>query len=250
MIRKWETMCSKFLENEENIKVTNEELAETQNIDGQGTFLKHQKSNGVELNDDEERLIGESELYQTSNLENLSNAGLGGFRLTNLNQNLGNLKLSDGNPNNLNFNHDQDVLSYIKETQNLTGKGNHGVTWTAEVIADLVHARSEARRRKREWEIWATKKYGGIGIAYNNPNIHYKKVDEMFKEEWSKLRPDLSSLSVWTLVSYARKYDALKKQLIVDNSQVEESGEQKVPRFGYRRDVTSNNFGSQRFALL
>jgi hypothetical protein len=50
------------------------------------------------------------------------------------------------------------------------------------VIADLVNARSEARRRKREWEIWATKKYGGIGIAYNNPNIHYQKVDEMFKE--------------------------------------------------------------------
>ena len=238
VIKKWKVLCSTFLENEENIKVTNEELDATLKIDGQVMPLKGE----MELTEDDDRLLAPNEL--NSNIEQLNNAGLGGFRLTNLNQNLGNLKLNDGNPNNLNFNRDQDVLAYIKETQNLTGKGNHGVTWTADVIADLVHARSEARRRKREWEIWATKKYGGIGIAYNNPNIHYKKVDEMFKEEWSKLRPDLSSLSVWTLVSYARKYDALKKQLIVDNGQVEETGEQKIPRFGYRRDVTSNSTNS------
>ena len=227
-IQKWERMCNQFLVNEEGIEVINEESIDELKMD---IGLRLDENSGMEANELDQPH------QESSTTEGGNNVGLGGFRLTNLNQNLGNLKVADGNPKNLNFNKDQDVLAYIKETQNLTGKGNHGVTWTADVIADLVHARSEARRRKREWEIWATKKYGGIGIAYNNPNIHYQKVDEMFKEEWLKLRPDLSSLSVWTLVSYARKYDALKKQLIVDNGQVEDGGEQKVPRFGYRRDV-------------
>ena len=41
----------------------------------------------------------------------------------------------------------------------------------------------------------------------------------MFKQEWAKLRPQLANLSIWTLVSYARKYDTLKKQLLSDNGQ-------------------------------
>ncbi len=117
-----------------------------------------------------------------------------------------------------NFHDDEDVLSYIGEVQRL-GKGNHPITWTPDVIKDLIKARQLARSRKREWEAWATREYGGIGFAYNNPDVKNVKVDDMFKEEWCKLRPSMSSLSIWTLVSYARKYDNLKKQLIIDNGQ-------------------------------
>ena len=69
------------------------------------------------------------------------------------------------------------------------------------------------------WEEWAIRKYGGVGIAYNNPNVTFSKVDDMFKEEWAKRRPALANLSIWTLVSYARKFDSLKKQLIQDHNQ-------------------------------
>ncbi len=117
-----------------------------------------------------------------------------------------------------NFHDDEDVLGYIGEVQRL-GKGNHPITWTPDVIRDLIKARQLARARKREWEAWATKKFGGIGFAYNNPEVRNVKVDDMFKEEWCKLRPEMKSLSIWTLVSYARKYDNLKKQLIIDNGQ-------------------------------
>ena len=102
------------------------------------------------------------------------------------------------------------------------------------MIGDLVRARSEARRRKREWEAWATKKYGGVGVAYNNPNVQYEKVDEMFKQEWAKIRPGLANLSIWTLVSYARKYDTLKKQLLSDN------GQRFDPEFNQTTSVDEN----------
>jgi hypothetical protein len=49
------------------------------------------------------------------------------------------------------------------------------------VVADLIGARKEARRRKRVWEEWAIREYGGVGIAYNNPNVTFSKVDDMFK---------------------------------------------------------------------
>eukprot|EP00095_Tigriopus_kingsejongensis_P008318 snap_masked-scaffold871_size86487-processed-gene-0.14 protein:Tk08318 transcript:snap_masked-scaffold871_size86487-processed-gene-0.14-mRNA-1 annotation:"conserved hypothetical protein" len=117
-----------------------------------------------------------------------------------------------------NFNNDEDVLDYIKEVQNL-GKGGHAITWTPDVIRDLMKARGNAREQKRSWEQWATKEYGGVGYAYNNPEVKFKKVDDMFLEEWRKLRPNFAHLSIWTLVAYARKYDNLKKQLILDNNQ-------------------------------
>ena len=108
------------------------------------------------------------------------------------------------------------------------------------MIGDLVRARSEARRRKREWEAWATKKYGGVGVAYNNPNVQYEKVDEMFKQEWAKIRPGLANLSIWTLVSYARKYDTLKKQLLSDN------GQRFDPEFNQTTSVDENIGGPNR----
>ena len=52
------------------------------------------------------------------------------------------------------------------------------------MVADLIGARKEARRRKRVWEEWAIREYGGVGIAYNNPNVTFSKVDDMFKGKY------------------------------------------------------------------
>ena len=100
------------------------------------------------------------------------------------------------------FNKDENVLAYLGAMQktNSGGKGNQSITWTPEVVRDLMKARTEARRRKRVLEDWAVKKYGGVGIAYNMPNVKFTKVDDMFREEWIKIRPELSNLSIWTLV--------------------------------------------------
>ena len=95
---------------------------------------------------------------------------------------------------------DEDVLSYLKDQQSHS-KSHHNITWTPEVIADLIAARREARRRKRIWEEWAIREFGGVGIAYNNPNVTFSKVDDMFKEEWSKLRPKLANLSCLLVIS-------------------------------------------------
>ena len=53
----------------------------------------------------------------------------------------------------------------------------------------------------------------------------------MFKEEWSKLRPKLANLSIWTLVSYARKFDTLKKQLIQTHNQTYRGGDRRRKDF-------------------
>ena len=55
------------------------------------------------------------------------------------------------------------------------------------MVADLIGARKEARRRKRVWEEWAIREYGGVGIAYNNPNVTFSKVDDMFKGKVEKI---------------------------------------------------------------
>ena len=36
--------------------------------------------------------------------------------------------------------------------QQANSKSQHNITWTPEVIADLIDARKEARRRKKVWE--------------------------------------------------------------------------------------------------
>jgi hypothetical protein len=126
-----------------------------------------------------------------------------------------------------NFHKDDDVLAYIGDVQRMGAGGGAHITWTPEVIRDLIEARRVARSRKREWEAWATREFGGVGFAYNNPEVKTAKVDDMFKEEWAKLRPDMKNLSIWTLVSYARKYDNLKKQLIIDNGQQRENKQEE-----------------------
>lgn len=138
-----------------------------------------------------------------------------------------NIKMEyNGNVECRDYNKDEDVLSYMKDQQNAS-KSQHAITWTPDVVADLIEARREARRRKKVWETWAIKKYGGVGIAYNNPNVTFSKVDDMFKEEWAKRRPELANLSIWTLVSYARKFDTLKKQLILQHNQVYRGGDRR-----------------------
>ena len=125
-----------------------------------------------------------------------------------------------------NFHDDREVLSFIGELQRSGGKRGGSkytqpINWSPEVIADLLKARKIARKRKRDWEDWATREYGGIGAAYTNPDIKFLKIDDLFKEEWAKLRPDMAALSIWTLVAYARKYDNFKKMLITDHEQDE-----------------------------
>lgn len=112
-----------------------------------------------------------------------------------------------------NFHYDEDVLDYIREVQSLS-KGSQPVTWTPEVICDLMKARARARKRMRKLDNLASKKTGDRNVDVRKP-----KVDEMFLEEWQKLRPELSHFSIWTLWAYSRKYDNLKKQLISDHQQ-------------------------------
>merc|ERR1711962_1901449 len=61
----------------------------------------------------------------------------------------------------------------------------------------------------------------------------------MFKEEWAKRRPNLANLSIWTLVSYARKFDTMKKQLITTHNQVNRVGDRR--RKDFVEDIESSS---------
>ena len=54
---------------------------------------------------------------------------------------------------NRNFHNDADVLEYIEEIQHLGNKQPANLTWTPEVIGDLIEARRRARKRKAKWEV-------------------------------------------------------------------------------------------------
>ena len=54
---------------------------------------------------------------------------------------------------NRNFHNDADVLEYIAEIQKIGNKNTANLTWTPEVIGDLIEARRRARRRKAKWEV-------------------------------------------------------------------------------------------------
>ncbi len=76
--------------------------------------------------------------------------------------------------------------------------------------------------------------WGLKGITWNyvsNVSSLFFQVDDMFKEEWIRRRPTLSNLSIWTLVSYGRKFDTLKKQLIAENNQVNRVGDRRRKDF-------------------
>jgi hypothetical protein len=179
-------------------------------------------------------------------------------RLTSLSR-ISSIKMASNT--NRNFHNDADVLSYIAEIQQLGNKGgaNNTLTWTPEVIGHLIAARRTARKRKVEWEEWAAGKFGSVGAAYLNPEAKYTKVDELFKEEWCRLRPEMSSLSVWTLVAYARRFDNLKKQLIIDNDQghlapsskdTSAANEHSVPKSPWQRTLYYKNSCIPKFNLF
>ena len=195
-ISAWRSTCEQFCRNEENTQVIDEVEEE-----------KKRKKR-----EEKEKLLSAKKIEAASNIS--PHSGFSG-RLTSLSRHA-NLDVDNWKKD---FNKDENVLAYIGAMQKTStnNKGSHAITWTPEVIRDLMKARAEARRRKRAWEDWAVKKYGGVGIAYNIPNVKFTKVDDMFREEWIKLRPEMSNLSIWTLVSYARKFDNLKKQLIEAN---------------------------------
>jgi len=193
-IRKWRHICEEFCANEESIVVHDE--------------VEEERKRKKQIERDELMLNKKSEISSAGH----AHAGFSG-RLTSLSRHA-NLSVDNWKKD---FNKDENVLDYIGAMQKSSIKGTQPITWTPEVIRDLMKARAEARKRKRIWEDWAVKKYGGVGIAYNLPNVKFTKVDDMFREEWIKLRPEMSNLSIWTLVSYARKFDNLKKQLIEAN---------------------------------
>ena len=60
-----------------------------------------------------------------------------------------------------------------------------------------------------------------------------------FSEEWAKRRPNLANLSIWTLVSYARKFDTMKKQLITTHNQVNRVGDRR--RKDFVEDIESSS---------
>ena len=194
-IDEWRLVCEDFCKNEENVAVVDE--------------VEEEKKRQIKK---EKQELLESKRAEAAKSQPATAGGFSG-RLTSLSRHA-NLTVD----NHLkDYSKDENVLAYIGEMQKTSAKSSQPITWTAEVIRDLMKARAEARRRKRIWEDWAVKKYGGVGIAYNLPNVKFTKVDDMFREEWIKLRPEMSSLSIWTLVSYARKFDNLKKQLLEAN---------------------------------
>ena len=181
-INLWFSECEAHCQNEENTYVLDE--------------VKEEQKRQRKKEKEELLVVAKKEVTATSSLTP-TGSGFSG-RLTSLSRHA-NLIVDNWKKD---FNKDENVLAYLGAMQktNSGGKGNQSITWTPEVVRDLMKARTEARRRKRVWEDWAVKKYGGVGIAYNMPNVKFTKVDDMFREEWIKIRPELSNLSIWTLV--------------------------------------------------
>ena len=148
---------------------------------------------------------------------------------------------------NRNFNNWEDVIDFIREVQKLSTV-NTQITWTPDVIRDLIQARLLARQRKSDWESWAKNKFGGVGMAYAHKDAKFVKVDDMFHEEWSKIRPDMAHLSVWTIVAYARKFDGLQRDLIVFNND-ENKAPTKAPVPANKRTIYFPNSGLPIFDL-
>ena len=143
-IRSWETMCDNFRIHEENVEVIDEEVA-------------------AQIKMEEEMM--ERMREAAANLASQPHSGeRPSFNIS---------------KDSRDYNRDEDVLSYIKESQ-AASKSQHNITWTPDVIYDLIEARREARRRKKAWEEWAIKKYGGIGVAYNNPDVKFSKVRVLY----------------------------------------------------------------------
>ncbi|QQP51293.1 Uncharacterized protein FKW44_012615, partial [Caligus rogercresseyi] len=86
----------------------------------------------------------------------------------------------------------EEVLQKIDE------KGRRSAVWTSEVMRDLLKARDVSKRRKRRIE--------------QDPKL--TKTDNLFVEEWKKVRPDMGHMSIWTLNAYVRKFDQFRNKLL------------------------------------
>ena len=71
--------------------------------------------------------------------------------------------------------------------QQANSKSQHNITWTPEVIADLIDARKEARRRKKVWEgMFLKTEFREIDFMEKNPEfceINFTKI-HFFKMEF------------------------------------------------------------------
>ena len=124
----------------------------------------------------------------------------------------------DESGNSTDFNNDDVVLQYIREKEG-NKKTQHSLVWNYTAVGQLLQARALAKGRRQEWEAWAVRKHGTLQTAYSNPRVKVPKLDELLVEEWGKIRPNQADLSAWTLTSYLRKFDNLKKTLIEEQEE-------------------------------
>ena len=115
------------------------------------------------------------------------------------------------------YNLDTNVLNYIREKEG--GKKSGAPVWGSSSLSYLLRARQLALVRRDKWERWAVAKHGSLQVAVSNPRVKVPKVEELLMEEWSQLRPNMSGISAWTLNSYLKKFDGIKKQLIEEQEE-------------------------------
>ena len=115
------------------------------------------------------------------------------------------------------YNIDANVLDYIREKEG--GKKSAAPVWGSSSLYFLLKARTLALARRDKWEKWAVAKHGSLQVAVSNPRVKVPKVEELLMEEWSQLRPNMSGISAWTLNSYLKKFDGVKRTLIEDQEE-------------------------------
>ena len=127
----------------------------------------------------------------------------------------------------LDYNNDDTVLQYIRDKE--AGKKIPSANvWSSSSLQLLLKARSTSKKRRESWERWAVAKYGSLTAAVSNPRLKVPKIEELLVEEWSKMKPNQSGISAWTLNNHLKKFDALKKQLV--DEQEEERRQEELRR--------------------
>ena len=125
----WRLMAKEYMANEGAVQVVDEE-EEAKVATKEGELLLGTPSPADDMNSDTKQPL-------VSRLTSLSS--------------ISSIKMASNA--NRNFHNDADVLEYIEEIQQLGNKNTANLTWTPEVISDLIEARRLARRRKAKWEV-------------------------------------------------------------------------------------------------
>ena len=125
----WRRMAKEYMANEGAVEVVDEE-EEAKVATKEGELLLGTPSPADDMNSDTKQPL-------VSRLTSLSS--------------ISSIKMASNA--NRNFHNDADVLEYIEEIQQLGNKSTANLTWTPEVIGDLIEARRLARRRKAKWEV-------------------------------------------------------------------------------------------------